>query len=234
MQQLVFNFTLTHKRDNYHHIAYFVAGQNDGILGLFREWLASDQGHAYVFGAHLSGCSRLLRAACHARLLAGEKVAHLTNTFDLMDALATDMASNHQLIAVDNLECVSGIASNQELLYELFDRAADKHCKLLFGAHLPYTQLDCDLPDLRTRLASCLQIGLQPLEDEALVQLAEQLLKECGIAQLPTGIGELVIERIQRDSASLVATIRTMQRQSITQKKPITLEFVRRYLRMLK
>ena len=245
MQQQMFDFAQSHLVDSWDRLDRFVVGSNQVALQLLTGWLDDARGqHAYLFGGKHSGCTRLLHASCRRVLEDGRIAAVIDSPRALLDGEQIALLDRNHLLVLDNLDQLDSMnrsansPTNQceaieEALYELFDRAQDQHCALLFAAHAPISELRILLPDLRTRLSSCLQIGLRPLDDYGLEQLAEQLLLECGVSQVPPGLGRMVLTYCRRDSANVVSFIRKMQSASLYEKKPVNVPFVRKYLQQL-
>ena len=245
MQQEIFDFARDHLLSSWDRFNTFVAEDNTLTLKLLTGWLDQTKTrHAYLFGARLSGCTRLLHASCRQVLEQGSKAALLESPLDLLNQDYIPLVDNNHLLAIDCMEILGTQTAPtrmpaqqktkiEESLYEIYDRALDSQCGVLLAAHAPVNMLDIRLKDLRTRITSCLQLALRPLNDYGLERLAEQLLCECGVQHVPSGLGKLILTYCTRDSANVVHFIRTMQEASLAQRKPISVAFVRQHLRQL-
>ena len=232
MQQQIFDFARSHLAESWDRLDRFIAGHNAPVLRMLNDWLDDPHNqHAYLFGGKLSGCTRLLHACCRHLLEQGHGAAVIDSPLALLNGEQLALVERNHLLAIDGLELL-GVSSApgcpperkaeiEEALYELYDRARDTRCALLFAGHAPVSGLSIGLKDLRTRMTSCLQLALRPLKDEGLEQLAEQLLREYGVTHVPQGLGRLVLTYCTRDSANVVGFIRTIHLVSLNEHKPI-------------
>lgn len=108
----------------------------------------------YVFGNPNTGKSHLLSAICESFIDMGQTAINLS----LKDLLYTDVQvlsslENFDLIAIDDVDAVTGDLQWQEGLFHLINRSREEQRRLLFAANRPASQLSFSLMDLKTRLA---------------------------------------------------------------------------------
>ena len=85
------------------------------------------------------------------------------------------------------------------------------------------------LPDLRTRLAACAVFGLKPLADADLRALLQKRARRRGL-ELPDEVAEFLLRRLPRDVPSLLAALDTLDRNSLSAQRRLTIPFVQQAL----
>src|SRR5690606_21833738 len=127
--------------------------------GAAADWL-------YLSGPAATGKTHLALAACaHAQAL-GRRVAYLplaSAAGRLEEALAA--LDGYDLVALDGLEAAAGRRGDEQALFDFHNRARAAGTGVLYVARAPAAELALSLPDLRSRLAQCVRVGLQVLDD---------------------------------------------------------------------
>ncbi|MDR3351463.1 MAG: DnaA regulatory inactivator Hda [Zoogloeaceae bacterium] len=132
-------------------------------------------------------------------------------------------------LAVDHVESLS--PAGEQALFNAFNRARAAGGRLLVAAsvapaHLPLRE------DLRTRLASGALYALSPLTDE------EKIAALCAQARaravrFPREAADYLLRHAPRDMRSLSALMAALTDAALEQQHPITLPFLRNFLRDL-
>jgi DnaA family protein len=100
---------------------------------------------------------------------------------------------------------------------------------LLFSAVAPPAQLRIGLPDLVSRLASCTQAILKPLDDAARREAVRQRAQACGLA-LDDAVLDWLFAHTPRDLGSLTTLLERIDREALAAQRRVSVPFVRKLL----
>ena len=194
----------------------FLVGQNAELVAHLRA-LAADalaERAVVVWGTKGSGKSHLLAAVIAAAI----GPAHVVR----LDAPPTQVDAP-ALYAVDNVDRAN--ESEQANLFTLFNACRDQGARLLMTAGAPPQQSRLR-DDLRTRIGWGLVLELKPLADAdkpaALAAYAEQHGFRLG-----NEVIAFLLSHVRRDMATLLSTLRALDRYSLSTKRPVTVPLVR-------
>lgn len=205
---------------------FFVSAANAPIIHALREWLQFGTGAFYLYGASHSGKSHLLQAAAHANNFLYLPLAELQqhNPSDVLEGL-----DNFSGICFDDLHCVVADPAWCEQLFHLFNRMQSSAAKWLASAACASAQLSCALPDLQSRLRASGDFRLHALTDDECAHALQLRAGERGIA-LSEEVVAYILARKSRAFSALLSVLDQLDTQSLIEKKPITIPFVRRVL----
>ena len=209
----------------------FFAGANAAALELVREAaLATDAPWLYLAGAHGSGRTHLLIAACAEANAAGRSAQYLS-----LDALGAQRAEHirefggSDLLAIDDIDAIVGEAEAQHALFDLYNRCRAERSMVLFAGGLPPAQLGIALPDLVSRLSACTQVGLKPLDEAERRKLLQERAAVRGI-ELDGSVLDWLFARGKRDLGSLFSVLDRIDAASLAAKRRVTVPFLRELL----
>jgi len=209
----------------------FVTGAgNATALALARE--AAHGATAWVFfaGPPGSGKSHLLLAAC-AEAIAQNRHAQYVSLAKL--AIEADAAiralGGSDLLALDDIGAIAGDALAQHALFDLYNRCKMEKSTLLFAASVPPAQLGFGLPDLVSRLASCTQALIKPLDDAARRDAVRMRAQARGLA-LDDSVLDWLFTHAPRDLGSLTALLEHIDREALAAQRRVTVPFLRKLL----
>ena len=210
--------------------AFHVAG-NAGALREV-EALAVGSSHAWVFlhGASGTGKSHLLIGACRAAVEAG-RGARYVSLASLPEAHAEAIAAidPEGVVAIDDVQALAGDRDGERALFDLFNRAAAASARMLFAANASPAELGIGLADLVSRLSSCTQSALHPLDDDGRRAMLRLLARRMGL-RLDDEVLDWWFARQPRDPASLVALLRRIDRAALAAQRRVTIPFLRELL----
>lgn len=210
---------------------HFHPGTNDAALAAVRT-LALQVGAPWIYlhGAHGSGRSHLLMAACQAAAAAGRRVQYLplATLGDLATALRGVVGS--ELLALDDLGSIAGNREAEHALFDLYNAARADGSALLFAAETTPTQLGIELPDLRSRLGACTQFTLKPLEDDERRAVLKAQASARGI-ELDDSVLDWLFARYVRDLGALLDLLDRLDKAALAAQRKITVPFLRSFLR---
>ncbi|MGH8233726.1 MAG: DnaA regulatory inactivator Hda [Rhodanobacteraceae bacterium] len=209
----------------------FYPGGNEAAL---REAsaLAVEPARAWVFlhGAIGAGKSHLLIGACRAAVESGRHARYLSLASvpePRADAIAG--IGTEGLVAIDAVEAVAGDRDAERALFDLFNRAKAAAAQMLFAAHAPPSELGVTLPDLVSRLSSCTQRALHPLDDAGRRGMLRLLAGRLGL-RLDDEVLDWWFARQPRDPVSLVALLQKIDRAALAAQRRVTIPFLRELL----
>ena len=194
--------------------------------------LATQSGGDWVYlaGPAAVGKTHLLLATCAATEAAGRRAAYLplaAASGRLGDAL--DALEGHDVLALDGLEAIAGHRGDEVALFDAHNRARTSGSRLLYGARGNPDELALVVPDLRSRLAQCSRIHLQPLDDEGRREVLRQRAQRRGWV-LEAAALEWLLARVERDLAGLTALLDQLDRASLAAQRRVTVPFLRQTL----
>lgn len=202
---------------------FFIGAANAPVLHALREWLQNGSGAFYLYGAASSGRSHLLQAVCleygalYLPLI--ELLAH--NPQQVLEGL-----ENAPIICLDDIHIALEDRVWCEQLFHLFNRCVLNGGKLLISADRASAQLLCALPDLQSRLRASGDFRLHALDDDERAQALQLRARERGI-DLSDDVVAYILSRQTRAFSALLAVLEQIDKQSLVEKKRITIPFVR-------
>ena len=184
----------------------------------------------YLSGPAATGKTHLALAACaHAQAL-GRRVAYLplaSAAGRLEEALAA--LDGYDLVALDGLEAAAGRRGDEQALFDFHNRARAAGTGVLYVARAPAAELALSLPDLRSRLAQCVRIGLQVLDDGGRREVLRVRAQRRGL-QVDEAAIDWLLRRVERDLGSLTGLLDRLDRESLAAQRRITVPFLRQVL----
>lgn len=206
-------------------------GAADGALAQLQALARGDAADwIYLHGPAATGKTHLLLAACRLADDSGRPAAYLplaSAAGRAGDALAA--LHGHALVAIDGIEAIAGDAADELALFDFHNRAHDAGTGVLYAARAPADALPIALPDLRSRLAQCTRVSLQPLDDDGLRRVLEDRARRRGL-QLDAAALDWLLKRVGRDLASLAALLDRLDRASLAAQRRLTVPFLRQVL----
>lgn len=205
-------------------------GAPAGALDQLRALAAGEGGWLYLEGAHGTGKTHLALATCAEAEAQGRYVTYLpmaaaagrlAGALEGLDAMA--------LVALDGLEAIAGDRADEVALFEFHNRARAAGAAVLYAATAAPAVLALGLPDLRSRLAQCARIPLQPLDDDGRAEVLRLRARRRGLQFDEAAIAWL-LKRAERDLAGLTAQLDALDRASLAAQRRITVPFLREVL----
>jgi len=209
----------------------FLAGPNGVVLdGLRALAHAADPTWVFLHGGAGSGRTHLLIAACASANANGRSAQYLPLArLGAARATAIRGFGGSELLAIDDVGAIAGDRDAEHALFDLYNRCRADHATLLFAAAAPPAQLGIGLPDLVSRLAACTQFALKPLDEvERRIVLRERALAR-GI-ELDDAALDWLFTRRNRDLATLLDLLETIDAASLAAKRRVTVPFLRSLL----
>lgn len=187
---------------------------------------------SYLAGAPGTGKTHLALALCAEAEQAGRRAAYLPLAAAcgrLREAL--EALEGHAVVALDGLEAIAGGHEDEVALFDFHNRArgAGAALAVLYTADAFPDALPTALPDLRSRLAQCSRIALQPLDDDGRRALLRDRAQQRGLVLEDAAI-EWLLRRTGRETARLVALLDRLDRASLAARRRVTVPFLKEVL----
>lgn len=209
----------------------FYASANGAAAEAVRR-VAVEPDAAWVFlaGPPGSGKTHLMFAACHAAGAVSLSAQYLgLRTLVRERGAALRAFGGSHLLALDDLDVIAGDPAAEHALFDLFNRCRAEGSGLVFGASAPPKELGIALPDLVSRLSSCTQFALKPLDDAERRAVLRSRAEARGVV-LDEAVLDFLFTRYARDLGSLGTLLERLDRESIAARRRITVPFLRKLL----
>lgn len=208
----------------------FYSEDNAEVLSCVQKMLQDNGARVvYVHGDNGVGLSHLLYAACHAAQQAGINAAYLSfKNANLLPEILEGM-ENMSLLCWDDLEYVIGKREWEEALFHCYNRAQTTGTRLLIAAHASPAQLQCVLPDLKSRLSASTIFAIHPLSDHQKIRALQYRAKLRGL-ELSDDVGGYLLKHYPRDMHVLFEMLDKLDHFSLAAQRRLTIPFVKEVL----
>ena len=208
--------------DNYH------AGPNAAAVDALRE--VAQKGGTTVFflhGTDGTGKSHLLQAAYRTATAAERRAVYLPmDQAVLLDPSAVENFERYALVCVDDVHRVAGTEPWQRALLTLIDGLKQNGGSFVTSARGAPASIKRLLPDLVSRLSWGPVFQLQALTDAEKILALQERARRRGF-ELPDDTAKFLLNRLQRDMATLCATLDTLDAASLQAQRKVTVPFVK-------
>jgi len=208
--------------------ANYYAGPNEQIVqALQQQWTTHGEPYIYLWGSAGVGCSHLLQAACHYAEGLGHHSVYLPLN-ELVEYSPAVLESMEQLplVALDNVQAVSGNSEWEEGLFHLFNRIRDRQGHLLIAADQAPGHLGIELPDLSSRLSWGMVYQVEPLEDDDKILALLLRSKRRGL-NMNDDVARFILSRGPRDMQGLFDLLDQLDQASLSAQRKLTIPFVK-------
>lgn len=208
--------------------ATFVAGANAAGIDMLRE-AACVGGVEGVFlaGVRGSGKTHLLISACAEAAEIGRSAQYLDlSRLGPEPGEAIRQFAGNDLLAIDNLDVITGIGAAEHALFDLYNRCRAERTTMVFAASEPPTALDLKLPDLVSRLSACTQWQIRPLDEVVRRQIVHDLASARGL-ELDDAVLDWLFTRRARDLGTLISLLDRIDQAALAAQRRVTVPFLR-------
>ncbi len=206
----------------------FYVADNALLVDQLRRQLEGGERYLYLYGAHGSGRSHLLQAACHR---AGQQAMSsvylpLEELQEYSPQALFDGLEQLSLVCLDDLHCVVTKPEWQQPLFTLFNRLAEHHVHLLIAADCAVRELTIELADLASRLSWGSIYQIQTLTDQQRLEAFQFRAAKRGL-EVNDEVAQFIYHRSQRDTESLLAVLDGLDKASLKEQRRLTVPFVK-------
>ncbi len=201
-------------------LSNFLVGQNGQLVHELRELInmKGTSPFVYIYGPSGCGKSHLLRGVASQL---GVNVLAGGNRFVFKPG--------EQALVIDNIDRLTPYSQVQ--LFNAFNSsmAENKPGKIVLAGEHPTTELKLR-DDLRTRIEAGLCLRVHPLSDQEKHAALQAMAKSRGL-QLSEEVIEYALRYFQRDMGSLMAVMDGLDRFSLEQQKPVSVNLLRHWMK---
>lgn len=214
-----------------HRLSNFVYGANEqAVQSLLHHLQNPGSGNFLIYGPEASGKSHLLAGACH---WASEHI--LTSAYLPMKELKSYGVSLFEgleslyCLAVDDIQEIAADRAWEVALFSLINRVEHSQSLLVLASNTAPGALPWSLPDLRSRIGAALIYRLEELSEQDKRGALRRMAADRGLT-LSDAILEYLFSRRSRGMHELVHSLQKLDEQSLSQKRRLTLPFVKSVL----
>ncbi|HET9485001.1 MAG TPA: DnaA regulatory inactivator Hda [Xanthomonadales bacterium] len=210
-------------------IEEFVHGDNAAAVGALQRSLAqADAPWVFLAGAEGSGKTHLLIAACQLDPARTAQYLPLAMLGESAEAALMSL-DRFDLVCIDDVQAIAGRRGAEIALFDVYNRARAQGATLVFAARHAPARLPLELPDLASRLSSCSQFVLKPLDEEARREVLKARAARRGF-ELDDPVLDFLFRRYPRDLGAMLELLDRLDRESLAAQRRITVPFLRRIM----
>jgi DnaA-homolog protein len=185
----------------------------------------------FMWGLPGAGKTHLCQSLCQLADEHQQSIAYLPLTEQGIAPPMLEGIENMPLVILDDVDKVTGDNAWDESIFHLYNRIKANDGKLLMTSSSAPNSLSALLPDLQSRFSWGLVYQLEALDDADKIQALINRANELGLS-LPFEVGQFLINRLPRDTHQLFATLETLDKQSLSHQRPLTVPFVKQVLEL--
>jgi len=209
---------------------YFIEG-NKQLFAKLQSLKLSKQDFIYIWGNKDSGKSHLAQAICHD-FAANELVAvYLPLDNPQLQPLILEGLEYADLVCLDSLEAIAGNSLWENAIFNLFNVLKANEKQLLVFSRLSCNQLVIELADLKSRFSSMETYKLNELNDEQRISYIKDIGKTRGL-DISIDVSKFLLSRTVRETSNLNSIIKLLDKESLIQKRKITIPFIKQVLKL--
>jgi DnaA family protein len=140
-----------------------------------------------------------------------------------------DDIENCDLVALDDVQCIAGLAEWETALFHAFNRLRDAGKRLLIGAKASPRELGIELPDLQSRLNTALVFHLHELSDDEKLRALQLRASRRGL-YLADEVGGYLLTHTGRSMDNLFSALEKLDEASLQAQRKLTIPFVKEVL----
>ena len=216
--QLILKFP---KKKIYKKEDFYVSSSNHQAYDFINSWPKWIKRIANIFGPPRSGKTHL------ASLLKNKTTSHDVESNKLNDKVFLKFKTKEALI-IENLN--NKISEN--LLFSLWNIAIQDNKYLLMTSEKPINTYKFKLPDLNSRISSCLSIGINLPSDDLISVILSKNFSDKQIKVKKKHI-DYIIKRIDRSYEKISQFILILDKYSLKKGSPFSLKLIKEVLKMI-
>ena len=217
-KQLIFNFPF---KKNYLKQDFYVSKNNFNAFKLIESWPNWPSRLVNIFGP--KGCGKthlinILKSKIQSILIPSKDVAADTLTkYKIKECLIIDDFNN-------NIE--------EKILYSIINMASQDNKYLIINSTVSLKEFEVELKDLKSRLKSFLDIGIDLPTDDLLKVILTKNFSDKQIQISPKNI-DYILKNIERSYEKVNSFSNSIDNLSLTKASPINLQLIKKVLNEL-
>ena len=209
-------------------LSNFAVEKNQALLA-FIDDLFTQKSSSVVFisGDNSSGKTHLLQGCVFKALEQGLQAVYL----DIKQTLPNDFLNtlaDYDWVCVDNIDQLD--STQQQELFDLYNQIKQTKTKLIVSASVPPGELAL-LTDLKTRLSLAVVYRLEQLDDQEKIDLIQRKMQDRNL-EIDDKVYAYLFKVFSRDLSVVLSAIDQLDRESLRQKNPISIPFVKKILKI--
>lgn len=207
----------------------FLVGANGEAVTRLRALARAGGGVVWIWGAHGSGRTHLLQAACAAadttRRAAYLPLGAMRDAGPGLLAAAGAL----ELLCLDDLEAVTADPQFARALFTLYRDFEERGAALVVAAGAAPQALPWGLPDTGSRFSAAEVFQLRPLDDDEQAAALRLRASQRGM-DLPEDVARYLQRRYPRDMPTLAALLDRIDTAALSAQRRVTVPFIREIL----
>lgn len=180
---------------------------------------------SFIWGPTGCGKSHLLKAVSDYAEQQQLVSYYLTSNQQIPHRLL-DMSQRHTVLCIDDVDDVMPL-QQEHYWFDLINQAKELDaCHLIFAAKSSPQMLECQLPDLKSRMQWCTPFKLNPLTDEFLFKWLHAEFNHYGM-RVNDGIVQYVLTHHRRCPAALSELVEVVAEVTLIQQRSVTIPFLK-------
>lgn len=219
MSQLSLNIALL---DGFDFDSFYPMPDNRDALALLHSTFWQSFLQVYLFGESGGGKSHLLQACCYQAQVQGGSAAYLSlRQLSAYGARVLDGLDQCALLALDDLDVIIGDLEWETALFHLINRCRENNQPLLLaGQKNPY-ELECELPDLASRLVWGPTYRIRVLDEARAIEAFKWRAYKRGL-DMSDYIVKYIAKRFPCNIRSLMILLERLDTASLNKGRKIT------------
>ena len=183
-----------------------------------------------LLGAPASGKTHLLNACARFARDHGRKLQLYDATdFARASADGVDGLDSGDIVAIDNLDAIAGLADWEACCYRVINRCRDGDCRLIFTLSRHPSVLSLRLEDLRSRLQWGLLLRLPEPDEQAVREILARRARLLGFELSSDVLGYLLTHHA-RDLRAQMAILERLDGASLSHQRRVTIPLIKQTL----
>ena len=216
MSQLIFKFPFKTK---YYEQDYFVSSNNFSAYRLIESWPNWPEKFVNIFGPR--GCGKT-----HLSNILKKKII----SAQILDA---KNINNESISKFDKLECliIDNYDGNidERVFYSMLNQFKQLEKYIVINSILPIKDIDFELPDLKSRTKSFMNLGIELPTDDLLRVIISKSFSDKQIDISPK-VSEYIIKNIERSYEKVFKLIKEIDDLSLSSGKSININLIKKVL----
>jgi DnaA family protein len=205
----------------------FVPGANEMAVRELQSRARPAAPPVWLWGPPASGRTHLLQAACAQAGEQGRTAAYFPmREREQFPEGALAGCERLDVVCFDDVELVAGDESRERELFVLFNAMQENEGRLLLAAARAPGAVAWKLPDLGSRMGSCLVIQLHPLDEDGQTRVLRERARSHGL-ELPQETARYLLRRFPRDLKTLCELLETLDVASLAAQRRLTVPFIK-------
>jgi DnaA family protein len=226
-QQMVFDLCLKDE-DSFEN--FYEASNQELVSHLKRLNNAPLDRFLYLWGPIGSGRTHLLSACCQRFQASDFRVAYLPLAdFAALDPHILDNLESYSLLCIDDINLIVQQQAWEEAVFHCYNKLSSSNTILMVTANLPPQSINFILPDLKSRLSSCMIFQVHALTDEQKLIALKCRAQNRGLV-LSESVVQFLLNHYRRSTSDLFSFLERLDHAALEKRQKITIPLVKKII----